>query len=112
MRFRFCLNGISESVFCIFPNQILVENHRRSALELHSLKKKIGVLSLGIFRDSTATMQHFRENIPFLLYCQIRRTELDDGCPESVLNNAVYANELTAWSIDINFLPLLPFVKI
>ena len=32
MKFSFCLSGISESVFCIFPNQILVENHRRSAL--------------------------------------------------------------------------------
>ena len=32
--------------------------------------------------------------------------ELDDGCPESVLNNAVYANEMTALNIDFNFLPL------
>ena len=29
MRFRFCLNGLSEAVCCIFPNQTLVENHNR-----------------------------------------------------------------------------------
>ena len=29
---RFCLNSLSESVLCIFPCQILVENHRRSSL--------------------------------------------------------------------------------
>ena len=30
-RFRFCLDCLSGSVFCIFPNQILVENYRRSS---------------------------------------------------------------------------------
>ena len=90
MRLRFCLNSFFQSVLCIFPNQILVENHRRSSLCLSGQfhvycclhccyletetccctvpKKPIldGPGFLGFV--GTAKMQGFCENLAFLLY--------------------------------------------